>query len=219
MKSILIIGLGDFGHHLCRQLVRMNNDVFVIDKNEEALEDLSDIVSGRIIADCTSISALQQVGVSDFDMCFVCIGSDFKSNLIIVSFLKELGARYVISETDDELLERLLLNNGANEIIHPNKDSAVLAAVKYSSEHILDYRPLKDGYSIYEITPLPEWVGKTIIKAQIKDKYDSYIIAVVQNNGQAQFMPGPQTLIRAKDTLMILTNEDTMQKLLKKMEK
>ena len=43
MKSMLIIGLGDFGHHLCHQLVKMKNEVMVIDKNEAAIDDLKDV--------------------------------------------------------------------------------------------------------------------------------------------------------------------------------
>lgn len=218
MKSMLLIGLGDFGHHLCRHLVEMKNEVLIMDKNEDALEDLAEIASGRLIADCCSKSALQQVGVQNFDMCFVCIGSDFKSNLIIVSTLKELGARYVVTETDDEILEKLLLHNGADEIIHPNKDSAMRAAVKYSSEHIYDYVRLKAGYSIYEITPLREWIGKSILSSRIRERYNTYIIGIVSEKDHTDIIPSPQTVIQASDRLMVLAHEDTMKTLLKRME-
>ncbi|MDE6815934.1 MAG: NAD-binding protein, partial [Lachnospiraceae bacterium] len=35
MKSILIIGLGRFGQHLCRQMVERKNEVMVIDVKED----------------------------------------------------------------------------------------------------------------------------------------------------------------------------------------
>ena len=111
MKSMLIIGLGDFGHHLCRQLVEMKNEVMVVDKNEAALDDVHDIVSSRIIADCTSRSVLEKIGVRNFDVCFVCIDADFKTSLMIVSMLKELGAKRVVSQTDDDVLAKFLLKN------------------------------------------------------------------------------------------------------------
>lgn len=218
MKSMLIIGLGDFGHHLCRHLVHMKDEVLIMDKDEAALDDLQDIANTRLIADCTQKSALERVGVANFDICFVCIGSDFKSNLIIVSLLKELGARYVVSQTDDEVLAKFLLNNGADEIIHPNKDSAMRAAVKYSSEHIFDYVNLKGGYSIYEITPLDEWVGKSILQSEIRDKYNTYIIGILSVDSGTTVMPSPNTVIRHDDRLMVLAHETTMKKLLKKMD-
>ena len=219
MKSVLIIGLGDFGHHLCKKLVNMNNDVLIVDKREERMEDLADIVSDRIVADCTSVTVLQQLGISDYDICFVCVGSDFKSNLVIVSQLKELGAKYIVTETDDELLEKLLLNNGADETINPNKDSATRLAVRYSSSHIYDYRPLRDGYSIYEISPLNEWVGKSIIDCKIRERYDAYIVAVYEVDGKVDVVPNPHAVIKSDDRLMILASEKTISILLKKLDK
>ena len=34
MKSILIIGMGKFGHHLCADLIKNGNDIMVMDKDE-----------------------------------------------------------------------------------------------------------------------------------------------------------------------------------------
>ena len=33
MKSILIIGMGKFGHHLCADLIKNGNDIMVMDKD------------------------------------------------------------------------------------------------------------------------------------------------------------------------------------------
>ena len=40
MKSFLVIGLGRFGQHLCRDLIRMDSEVMVIDKEESATQPL-----------------------------------------------------------------------------------------------------------------------------------------------------------------------------------
>lgn len=217
MKSILIIGLGDFGHHLCRQLVKLKNQVFVVDKSEQALDDVKDIASTRLVADCSSKAVLENIGVSNFDICFVCIDSDFKSNLIIVSLLKELNAKYVISQTNDDILDKFLLKSGADEIIYPNKDSAIRAAVKYSSEHIFDYIEIKSEYSIYEISPVKSWINKSIIESNIREKYDTYIIGIIDEFGKTLMMPAPKTIIKATDHLMVLAHDKTIEKLLKKM--
>ena len=49
MKSILIIGMGRFGHHLCQNLAALGNDVMVVDQKEEVLEDLLPIVTSAKI--------------------------------------------------------------------------------------------------------------------------------------------------------------------------
>ncbi|MDE6053970.1 MAG: NAD-binding protein, partial [Lachnospiraceae bacterium] len=40
MKSILIIGMGRFGHHLAANFLEHGHDVMIVDENEEKLEDM-----------------------------------------------------------------------------------------------------------------------------------------------------------------------------------
>ena len=40
MKSVLIIGTGRLGHHLCTNMAHMGNEVMIVDKNEESMQDL-----------------------------------------------------------------------------------------------------------------------------------------------------------------------------------
>ncbi len=95
MKSILIIGLGRFGRHLCRKFMSLDNEVMIVDRDEAAVSALADEVTSAQIADCTDENALRALGVKNFDLCFVCIGSDFASSLLITSMLKEMGAARV----------------------------------------------------------------------------------------------------------------------------
>lgn len=50
MKSILIIGLGRFGRHLCRKFMSLNNEVMIVDRDEAAVSALADRGDQR--ADC-----------------------------------------------------------------------------------------------------------------------------------------------------------------------
>ncbi|MCD7847654.1 MAG: TrkA family potassium uptake protein [Oscillospiraceae bacterium] len=219
MKSILIIGLGDFGHYLCRELMQFKNEIMIIDSDETALEDLTGLVTSSLIGDCTRESVLRSIGVQNFDICFVCISGNFQANLEITSLLKDLGAKYVVSQVRSEVHSKFLLRNGADEVIHPNKVSAKRAAVKYSSDRVFDYIDLGDGYSIYEITPLAEWVNKSILDSNIRARYDMYIIGIVSRDDVSNYMPTPQTIIDSGDHLMVLAHESTMKKFIDKREK
>ena len=93
MKSILIIGLGRFGTHLCQDLSNLDNEIMIVDQDEEKLEDLLPHVVSAKIGDCTNEKVLKSLGVGNFDICFVCIGNNFQSSLEITSQLKELLAQ------------------------------------------------------------------------------------------------------------------------------
>ena len=118
MKSILIIGLGRFGHHLCTEMTRLGNEVMIIDKSEAATEDLLAYATAVKVGDCTNEDVLRSLGVGNFDICFVCIGANFQSSLEITSLVKELGAKYVVSKANRDIHAKFLLRNGADEVFY-----------------------------------------------------------------------------------------------------
>ena len=77
MKSVLIIGMGRLGHHLCMNMAHMGNEIMIVDKNEENMQDLLSYAMMAKVGDCTKEEVLKSLGVGNFDICFVCIGSGF----------------------------------------------------------------------------------------------------------------------------------------------
>ena len=65
MKSILIIGLGRFGRHLCCKFMGLKNEVMIVDRDEAAVTALADEATSAQIADCTDENALRALGVTD----------------------------------------------------------------------------------------------------------------------------------------------------------
>ena len=130
MKSVLIIGLGRFGQHLCRQMVERKNEVMVIDVKEDNVEAMMPLVTSAQIGDCTNVEVLKSIGVGNFDICFVCIGTNFQSSLEITSLLKENGAKYVVSKATRDIQAKFLLRNGADEVVYPDRDIAEKTAVR-----------------------------------------------------------------------------------------
>ncbi len=217
MKSVLIIGIGRFGHHLCQDMVDLGNEVMIIDEDEKAIEDLVPIVTSAMIGDCTNLEVLKSLGVRNYDICFVCIGSNFQSSLEITSQLKELGAKYVVSKANRDIQAKFLLRNGADEVVYPDRDIAEKAARKFSSDNVFDYIELTDDYSVYEIPPLPEWVGRSISQSDIRPKYHISIMGIKHSSGKVAMLPSAGYIIQADDHLMILGNVTDVNKLLKKM--
>lgn len=214
MKSILIIGLGKFGRHLCRNLAELGNEVMVVDQKEEVLEDLLPIVTSAKIGDCTNEEVLRSLGVANFDLCFVCIGTNFQSSLEITSLIKEMGARYVISKANRDIHAKFLLKNGADEVIYPDRDIAEKLAVRHSANHVFDYIELTDDYSIYEIPPLTEWLGKSIRNVNFRVKYQVSILGTKKGE-EVKLLPSADHVFAADEHLMVIGRGEDMDKILK----
>lgn len=214
MKTVLIIGMGRFGQHLCRKMLQLNNEVMIVDQREEAMEDLLPLVTNAKIGDCTNEEVLHSLGVGNFDLCFVCIGTNFQSSLEITSLLKEAGARHVISKATRDIQAKFLLRNGADAVVYPEKDIAERIAVRYSADNVFDYIELDEEYSIYESPPLREWVGKTIGEVDFRARLNSSIIGT-RLNGITSFLPGADHVFRAEEHLMVIGKKKDIDKILK----
>ncbi len=216
MKSILIIGMGRFGRHLCRNLAKLGNQIMIVDEKEENLEEMLPYVVSAKIGDCTNEAVLKSLGIANFDLCFVCIGTNFQSSLEITSLVKELGGRYVVSKANRDIHAKFLLRNGADEVIYPDRDIAEKMAMRYSANHVFDYIELTEEYSIYEIPPLPAWVGKTLRELDIRNKYKISILGT-KDGESARLMPSASHVIRGEEHLMVIGQKKDVDKILKAM--
>lgn len=215
MKSILIIGMGRFGNHLCRKMVELKNQVMIIDTDEEKLKAMMPVVTSAKIGDCTNVEVLKSIGVGNFDICFVCIGTNFQSSLEITSLLKENGAQYVVSKATRDIQAKFLLRNGADEVIYPDRDMAEKTAMRYSADHIFDYIELDEEYSVYEIPVLQKWVGQSIRNVNVRAKYNVSILGTRDENDKMQLMPGADYVFKADEHLMVIGRNEDVSRILK----
>lgn len=102
MKSFLVIGLGRFGSYLAKNLAALGNEVMAIDRDEEKVLQITPFVTAAQVGDCQEEGAMEHLGVTNFDVCFVCINDDFQGSLEVTWALKEQGARYVVARADRE---------------------------------------------------------------------------------------------------------------------
>jgi len=109
---------------------------------------------------------------------------------------------------------QFLLSCGADEVIYPEKQMAIWAAVRYSSNHIFDYIRLSPEYAIYE-TEIPDaWIGHTVVDLAVRQRYRLNILAV-RKNGQVMPMPGPTHEFTPGERIILLGDEKDVQKFLR----
>ena len=162
MKTVLIIGVGQFGSHIARRMEELRCEVMAVDENEKHINDILPYVTNARIGDSTNEEFLRSLGVGNYDVCIVALGSRFQSSLETTSLLKELGAKKVISRATNDVQMKFLLKNGADEVVYPEKQMALRIATKYASDSILDFIHLDNNYSIYELKVPKDWFGKSL---------------------------------------------------------
>lgn len=211
MKSVLLIGLGRFGKHIAVELNALGHQIMAVDSNEERLNDALPYVTNGQIGDSTNEAFLASLGIRNFDLCIVTIGNDFQSSLETTCLLKELGAKMVVSRAERDGQAKFLLRNGADEVVYPEKQLAKWTAIRFTSDHILDYISLDDDHAIFEVDLPLHWERKTVGEIDIRRKYGINILGV-KRGGTLFLTVTPDTHFHEKDTILVLGKYKDLQK-------
>lgn len=211
-KQYAVIGLGRFGTAVARTLYEAGNDVLAIDKDSEAVQEISDYVTHSVVMDATDESALANLGIRNFDVAVVAIGGNIQSSILATLLIKEAGVKYIVAKGNNELHAKVLYKTGADKVILPERDMGVRVAHNIVSSNILDYIELASDYSIMEIEALEKWVGKTLKELDIRKKYGINIIAI-KTKDEINVSPSPDLKIAEKDILIAIGKDKNLEKL------
>lgn len=211
MKTVLLIGLGRFGKHIAMKMNELHHQVMAVDKNEERVESLLPYVTNAQIGDSTNEEFLKSLGVRNFDLCIVTIGSDFQSSLETTSLLKELGAKLVVSRASRDIHAKFLLRNGADEVLYPERQLASWASIRYTSDHIADYVEIEKDYGIFEVEVPMNWYQKSIRELDIRNRYNVNILGI-KRDGKLTMNIAPDTQLEQNETIMVLGKLVDVQK-------
>ncbi|MFQ9064635.1 TrkA family potassium uptake protein [Eubacterium sp.] len=214
MKNILLIGLGHFGKHIAMELNQLGHEVMAIDNDEEKVNDVLPYVTSAQIGDSTDSDFLESLGIRNFDVCIVTMSGNFQNSLETTSLLKELGAGFVVSAAKRDVQEKFLLRNGADRVVYPEKQMAKWTAIRYTSDHILDYIEVDDSYAIFEVQVPDNWIGKSIGRIDIRKKYNINILAL-KEYGKMNMAITPDTVLTSNISMLVLGDYKSLQKCFK----
>ena len=213
MKTILIIGVGQFGSHIAKRMSELRCEVMAVDINEDRINEILPYVTNARIGDSTNEEFLRSLGVDNYDVCIVALGGLFQSSLETTSLLSELGAKRVISRATNDVQMKFLLRNGADEVVYPEKQMAMRIATKYASDSILDFIQLDNNYSIYEMKVPKDWYGKTLSQLDVRKKYRVNILTVKRR--REVFIPSFDTVMQTDDIVFVIGEIRDIQKCFK----
>ncbi len=214
MRKFVVIGLGNFGFYLARNLFEEGADVIGVDHDKERVQRLKEFCSYAVVGDATDKSVLESIGIEREHVVVVSLGGNISASVLVTLYLKDLKVENIyvkiISEDHGRALERI----GATEVIFPERDLAKKLAKTLLSPNLIDYIPLTDEYNIVEIAPPKEFIGKTLGEIRLRRKYNINILAVrgvvpekITMNPDGTFM------IKDSDILLALGKPDDIEKI------
>ncbi len=215
MARFVVIGLGKFGYYLAKTLAEEKQSVLCIDRDEGLVEEISEFVSEAVVGDATRKDVLRGLGIPEAEKVVVAIG-ELSSSVLITLYLRELGAKFILAKALDEDHARILSLVGADQVVIPERDSAIREAHALITPNIVDFLPLLPDFSVARIDPPPEFVGKSFKELDLRRKYHVYVIALRNKlTNRILILPPAEHVIEKDEELFLLGRKEHLSRFTK----
>ncbi|MEA4827114.1 potassium channel family protein [Clostridium sp. JNZ J1-5] len=211
-RQFVVIGLGRFGSSIAKTLYSLGNDVLAMDLDEETVQSISESVTHSVQADGTDENSLRTLGISNFDVAVITIGSNVQASIMTALLVKEFGVKHTIAKANNELHAKVLKKIGVDRVIFPERDMGVRVAHNLVSANILDYIELSSDYSIAEIVSPEEWNGSTLKDLNMRSKYGINVMALKRNN-EVNISPSADDIIQPGDIIVAIGGIEELNEL------
>ncbi len=211
-KSFAVIGVGRFGLALIEELVNLDANVMVIDKNFDKIEKIAKIVTNAICLDSTDIEALKEVSINSYDTVIVATGMNVDNSILTTLILKDLEVKDIYVKVQSEYHARVVEKLGVDQehLIWPEQATGKRLAKILISGNFLEYLQLDQEYSFISTTVSKKMIGKNLLELDIRKKFGVNIVAIRRN--ERIVIPSSQTPFETKDEILMVGRNDLIHK-------
>jgi trk system potassium uptake protein len=214
VKRFVIIGLGNFGSTVARRLYELGHEVVAIDTRPEAVDALGPHVSMALVGDATKRQVLEEAGVPGAAASIISTGDDIAASVLSLLANRDLGVKNVFVKVISEEHARIAEALGAEEIIFPERESALGLASRITSSALLKYVSLGPGLSLQEMAVPTAWQGKTLRELVLPQRYRIQVVAVHDVlRDQMIAVPDADRKLTPSDTLLVAGDPAVLEKL------
>ncbi|WP_150846012.1 NAD-binding protein [Clostridium sp. UBA7503] len=202
-KQFIVIGLGRFGTSVAETLYALGNDVLAVDIDEEAVQNIAERVTHAVQVDANDEVSLRALGIGNFDVAIISIGSDIQANILSTLLVKEMNVKHIITKANNAMHAKVLYKIGANRVIFPERDMGIRVAHNLCSSNILDYIELSPDFSIAEIVTPKEWEGHSLKDLDLRVRYSVNVVAIKRDDN-IEVSPAADEVIQEGDIIVAI---------------
>lgn len=212
-KTYAVFGLGRYGIAVARELVQNGAEVIAVDYDENIVNKAAGDLPICKCADITSPEAIQQLGISNVDVVVIAMANNLEATVLAVTLCKEAGVKTVIAKCANEMHQKILARVGADEVLFPEHESGIRLAKNLISSGFIDMIALSGDFSIIELDPKPEWIGKNLIELNLRKNYAINVVAIRKQDIVSVDI-NPEEILDSSVKLIIIANNKSINKLL-----
>lgn len=209
-KNIIVLGLKTFGKSIVKQLYKYDCEVLAVDKDIEKVEAIADYATEALKLDIRDAAEIKSLSLNTYDIAIVTI-DEIEASIMAALIFQEAGIPQIIVKATSDIHKKILEKMGVDKIILPDEEMGIKLAKSLMNVSLIDTIEFSDDYSIAEIKPLEEWIGKTLGKLDIRNKYGLNILCIKKKNADMVISPKQEYQIEENDLFVAIANNKKLE--------
>jgi voltage-gated potassium channel len=208
-NHVILCGYGRMGSLIVEELTRRSVPVLVVEILPQLQEDLQEAQIPHVIDDATEEETLLQAGLKHARALVTVLPDDADNVYVTLTAHTLRPDLRIVSRAQQLTADAKLKSAGASRVICPQVIGATRIVNVLTRPNVVDFVDIAnkgvdlemDEYVIGERSPL---AGKMLRDSALREKTGAMVIAIKRAAGETLFNPGPDAVLEANDTLMLV---------------
>lgn len=207
-KRFLVIGIGQLGHSLARNLFIEGHEVIALDNDESHIESVKSDASLAVVGDSRDMDVLNEIGAQKVDTAIICMGNSFESSVLTVMNLLELKVPCIAVRASTAQKAQIFKSVGAHQVFFVEEEMGKVLAHTFSRPAILHAMDLGYDLKLVEWSPAKWAWGKTLEELQLPQRHRVQIVALRNKKNPKEIIFPRSNMALDADTLTLLMGTD-----------
>lgn len=216
----IVCGYGRIGATICDELRRQQVPFVVIDRDPDNVQAVLETGALAVEADASSEDVLRRVGIDRARGLIAAVGTDAENVYAVLTARVLRPDLYIVGRAETPDAERKLQRAGANRVASPYRIGAREMAQTALRPAVVDFFQLATRAGNLElaieqvaIDPASALAGKSIIDANIRQRFGLIVVGIQRAGGRMEFNPPADAVMQVGDQLVVLGRTDGLRDL------
>ncbi|MDR0628485.1 MAG: TrkA family potassium uptake protein [Treponema sp.] len=210
MKQVAILGLSHFGKSVLDELLELNVEVIIVDKDRKVIDTYKDASAAAVVLDVLNVENLRKVLPESTDAVIIDMGNSIEASILATSYCAKLKIKTIIVKAETEAHGEILELVGASKVVFPNKEAAKRITPLLLSSVLLNYFPVSRKLVIVELEIPSHLIGKSTMEVDIRRQYNLNLISIRGPEEEFDFVD-PNITFKAGDIGLFSGTDEALE--------
>jgi voltage-gated potassium channel len=219
-NHFIVCGFGRMGTIIAEEFQRQGAPFLVVDRDGDRVQAALEAGFLAVEADASSEDVLKRAGILRARGLIAAVGTDAENVYTVLSARLLRPDLFIVGRAESEDARRKLQRAGADRAISPYQIGALQIAQTALRPAVVDFMHLATSSENLDLnmeqvridteSPL---VGHSILETNLRQRFGVVVVGIQRSDGQMEFNPSPETMMRAGDHLVVLGRASNLREL------